>query len=262
MRRCFVLALTVLALAGPVVRAKCSGDACASPCKCDAGDGGTDTECVDSLLTAVPCHINPKANGVYLSNNTIGDIAPGDLDGLDQLQYLFADHNRLTILRAGALSGLTALGELFMPDNRIATVEAGALSPSLTYLELNNNTLGAVPPLPAGIATLSLTNNSIGPALPRAAFDPARGNSSALSDINLGGNQIETVESGAFDSLPGLATYYGRLCLERNPLNCCGLEWLRELDALDSLCPGVATCAQPKALRGVALKKTRGTICP
>ena len=252
----------VLAALCSLVRAKCSGDACALPCQCDAGDSGTDTECVNGALTAVPCHINRKANGLYLSNNTIQDIVPGDLDGLDQLQYLFADHNRLTVLRKGALSGLTSLGELFMPDNRIALVEQGALPSSINYLELNNNTLSAVPPLPAALATLALTNNSIGPALPRAAFDAVRGNSSALADIKLGGNRIETVESGAFDGLPGLATYYGRLCLERNPLNCCGLEWLRGMDALDSLCPGEATCDQPRALRGVALKKTSGTICP
>ena len=245
--------------------ARCTGDACTAPCSCTAGDSSTDTECTDAGLTAVPCNIKPDANGLYLSNNSISEIAPGDLGALTSLQYLFADHNDLTVLRAGVLPA--TLGELFMPDNQIATVEAGALPPGIVYIELNNNMLDAVPPLhgvkPSALATLSLTNNSIGPALTRAAFDAVRGaNSSALGDINLGGNRIETVDEGTFDDLPALAVYSGRLCLERNPLNCCGLEWLRSMDALDELCPGAATCAAPASVRGKALKKTKGTICP
>ena len=83
----------------------------------------------------------------------------------------------------------------------------------------------------------------------------------ALYDINLGGNRIETVEVNTFDKLPALKLYSGRLCLERNPLNCCGLEWLRAVDALDELCPGRAICAAPLHVQGVALKDTKGKIC-
>jgi hypothetical protein len=278
----------------------CVGDACHAPCNCTAGDG-TDLECNDAGLTAVPCKINPSANGVYLSNNGIPAIAAGDFGGLADLQYIFLSNNKLTGIDGSALKGLSKLGELFAPNNRIATVSDDAfdgldrsadtctphprrptngptsffnprptLRPpfmlnSLAYIELNNNSLTVMPKLKGlgALTMLSLANNSIA-AVPAGAF----GSSPLLTSIELGRNAITTLPKGLFDAVPAMHQYYGRLCLGGNPLDCCGLEWLRDtvaaLDATgcaDAFQGGRATCASPAKVRGRALKDTKGTIC-
>lgn len=56
-----------------------------------------------------------------------------------------------------------ALGELFAPDNEITSVadDTFATNTHLGYIELNNNSLTAVPPLGGltNLTMLSLTNN-------------------------------------------------------------------------------------------------------
>ena len=88
--------------------AGCSGEACEKPCACVNGD----VECNDKGITQVPCHIPASADGIYLSNNSIHTIAPGDLSKLGALQYIFMDHNKLTAIDGEMLSGLSSLGEL------------------------------------------------------------------------------------------------------------------------------------------------------
>lgn len=241
----------------------CAGDACSSPCICNDGDSGHDVKCVDGTLAAIPCHIPPQANGVYLSNNAITSISRGDLPpALRQLQYIFIDHNRLSSLDGDSFRGLTALGELFAPDNEITSVadDTFATNTHLGYIELNNNSLTAVPPLGGltNLTMLSLTNNSIAGAITADDFPAA--DLQLLSSIELSGNQITTVSEAAFSKLPALQVYTGRLCLGRNPLNCCGLGWLRKLQALDSLCDAVAVCASPPKYAGKALAKTHGPL--
>jgi len=243
--------------------AGCAGDACTAPCTCKNAD---DVECVNAQLTSVPCHIPADSNGVYLSNNSISSVSAGDLANHTALQYLFMDHNLLTEIGDDFFGGgtLPQLGELFAPNNHISSVSPAALRavPMLAYMELNDNELTAVPDLAPlqHIAMLSLANNKI-----RAITNSTFAAVSTLSSIELQGNQISTVAHAAFATNPILRRYNGRLCLGRNPLNCCGLEWLRELPALDALCDdlgGPATCASPVALAGKALKRTSGTLCP
>ena len=104
---------------------------------------------------------------------------------------------------------------------------------------------------------LSLTNNTI-TAITESDFPSA--DLQLLSSVELSGNEIKTLSKGVFSNLPALQPYTGRLCLGRNPLNCCGLEWLREMQALDSLCDDVAVCASPPRYAGKELKKTRGRL--
>ena len=80
--------------------------------------------------------------------------------------------------------------------------------------------------------------------------------------LKLSGNSIASVSRAAFSSLPLLlqAGAGARLCLGRNPLDCCGLEWMRDLEALDFLCDDKATCEGPGSVRGRALKETEGNI--
>lgn len=238
--------------------AACSGDACSGPCTCSGGDG-QDVECNDAKLTALPCHIPPRTPGMYVSNNNITAINPGDLKGLSSLKYLFAAHNQIKTLDRGSLGGLGALGELFLADNQITQVAAAAFDSNteLSYIELNDNRLVSLPPdLPLSISMLSLVNNSI-TAVDANAF---RGRSK-LQSLELGGNKISKLDSATFRDVPLFNKYVGRLCLDRNPLDCCGMEWLREIPALDALCPAKATCAFPVEHRGKALKDIKGRIC-
>ena len=117
-----------------------------------------------------------------------------------------------------------------------------------------------VPPL-SGLSSLARLGMEQNRVTHITNVDFAIGGVPVLSDIKLGGNQITTVARDAFKQLGELGKYYGRLCLENNPLDCCGLEWLRAMPSLDALCDGVATCQFPARYKNRPLKQTRGTIC-
>lgn len=235
----------------------CSGDACTNPCSCAVPSS---VECTDAGLTELPCNIPDTTNGLYLSSNLMTRFAPGDLDGLPALQYFFADSNKLTALESGALN-LPRLGELFIPNNNISIVEKGALGgmPNLGLLVLNNNSLTQMPDVSGNpsLTEIALTMNAIS-EVPADAFAGCHG----LRSIELGSNAITTLNKSTFSQLPALRLPSGRVCLDGNPLDCCGLEWLRDMGALDSTCTGRATCASPSALAGQALKDTKGELCP
>ena len=76
---------------------------------------------------------------------------------------------------------------------------------------------------------LAVTLPACVPVRAAARVCPSPRAAALLSDVKLGGNMITSVAKDAFQGLPELTKYYGRLCLENNPLNCCGLEWLRKV---------------------------------
>ena len=248
--------LALLLLHG--ARARCEGDAC-HICNCSQPVG--DVQCRPGAgLTEIPCNIPPETNGIYAVGNLIKDLGDGDLANVTSLQYLFAASNRLTSISANDLSGLSNLGELYLQNNSISDIDKTAFSdtPALAYIELSDNRLQNIPSISGmqSLRILSLFNNFIA----EVRVDDFQ-NLPQLSDVKLSGNNVITVEKGTFDSLPAMRGYQGRICLDGNPLNCCGLEWLRRLEALDSLCDAKAVCASPKHVAGKALKDTHGTIC-
>ena len=250
--------VTVLFLFLRGVRASCEGDAC-HICNCSYPVG--DVQCrPGTALTEIPCNVPPGTNGLYAVGNLIKDLGDGDLANATSLQYLFVSSNRLTSINAKDLTGLSHLGELYLQNNSISSVDEMAFSDtaSLGYIELSDNKLRSIPNVRGlqHLSTLSLFNNII-TQVKASDFE----NLPLLSDVKLSGNNVSTVEKGSFDSLPAMKGYQGRICLDGNPLNCCGLEWLRRMGALDSLCDKQTVCASPKHVAGKALKDTQGIIC-
>ena len=162
----------------------------------------------------------------------------------------------------GTFSNLPLLGELYLSDNSISSIDADAFLglDNLSYIVLNNNLLTSIPSAVRGLPNLqmlSLENNHI----TSLNADSFVGLSNVFS-LKLQGNDISAVSDDTFKDIqtfwqPGAGA---RLCLGLNPLNCCGLEWLRDLEALDFLCDLRATCSGPVHLKGVALKDTSGVI--
>ena len=250
--------VTVLFLFLRGVRASCEGDAC-HICNCSYPVG--DVQCrPGTALTEIPCNVPPGTNGLYAVGNLIKDLGDGDLANATSLQYLFVSSNRLTSINAKDLTGLSHLGELYLQNNSISSVDEMAFSDtaSLGYIELSDNQLHSIPNVRGlqSLTTLSLFNNLI-TEVRAADFE----NVPQLCDVKLSGNNVSTVEKGSLDSLPAMRGYQGRICLDGNPLNCCGLEWLRGMEALDSLCDKPTVCASPKHVAGTELKNTRGVIC-
>ena len=238
--------------------ARCKGDACHV---CDCSQPVGDVQCRSSAgLTEIPCNIPRETNGFYAVGNLIENLGGGDLSNASSLQYLFVSSNRLTYIGAKDLLGLSNLGELFLQNNSISSVDEMAFfhTPAIGYIELSDNKLRSIPNISGleSLTTLSLFNNSITEVRVKDFKNVPR-----LRDVKLSGNNVTTVEKGTFDSLPAMRSYQGRICLDNNPLDCCGLEWLRRMEALDSLCNAKTVCASPKHVAGKALKDTVGTIC-
>ena len=105
------------------------------------------------------------------------------LEEASQLRGLFLDRNRITDL--APLSGL-ALYALTLAHNTVADWAPLAAMESLRYLALDGNSLHDLPPLPAGLNQLYLSDNSISDI---ASLADLRG----LIELDVDGNSIASL---------------------------------------------------------------------
>ncbi|CAL4189052.1 unnamed protein product [Meganyctiphanes norvegica] len=174
------------------------------------------------------CH--ETATELYLINNKITSFPFDELSLFSKLRDFDISYNSLSVIPADAFHGLTALEYLYISDNNADIVGTFQDLPNLRDVYLNSN------PITTTIPVQFIKTGS-----------------SDLSSIGLSGNNIVSVEPGAFDIVDGLdidmdhnslstldeATWRpyleagGTLEANFNPLVCgCDIAWLFAEDQL------------------------------
>ncbi len=169
--------------------------------------------------------------GLYLADDEIRSLQPGDFSDLEALETLYLNGNALVSLPAGVFSDLEALETLYLSGNEFSELPAGAFSDltALQDLSLNHNALVSLPAsvfsdlsalqdlalnhnalvsLPAGVFTgltaldkLYLNNNAL-VLLPIDGFEDL----SVLTHLILYHNELSSLPAGAFNGLTALDT--------------------------------------------------------
>ena len=169
---------------------------------------------------------------LYLRNEEISILRPGDFAGLTELAILDLAKNLLTALPADVFSSLASLERLNLADNRLTGLPGGVFSGllALETLRLNRNELNSLPAgLLAGLAELrevDLGGNGMS-SLPEGIFVGLL----KLETLFLDGNQFSTLESGTFEGLTGLKY----LVLQRNRINTLPADIFAGLTALENV---------------------------
>ena len=143
---------------------------------------------------------------LFLGNNNIVTLKPGDFADLIALEFLHLDNNRLRTLPGGIFSGLGALQDLRLWGNGLRALPADAFSglTALQALNLQHNRLSILPAnLFSGLTALErlyLDNNRL-TELP-VSLSSLR----ALQDLRVGDNGLTALSANAFFGLTALET--------------------------------------------------------
>ncbi|KAM6169942.1 leucine-rich repeats and immunoglobulin-like domains protein 1 [Rhynchocyon petersi] len=146
---------------------------CAAACTCS----GDLLDCGGRGMTSLPRDLPAWTRSVNLSYNKLSEIDPADFEDLPNLQEVYLNNNELMAIPSlGAASPHVV--SLFLQHNKIRSVEGSQLK---SYLSLE---------------VLDLSSNNI-TEVRNACFPQGL----HIKELNLAGNRIGTLESGAFDGL-------------------------------------------------------------
>ena len=188
---------------------------------------GVTEDCADVTTTQLA-----GVTGLYLANEDIRSLQPGDFSDLEALETLYLNGNALSELPAGVFSDLEALETLYLSGNEFSSLPAEVFTglSALQDLSLNHNALVS---LPAGVFTglsalqdLSLNHNAL-VSLPAGVFTGL----TALDKLYLNNNELVLLPIDGFDDLEAL-TY---LILYHNELSSLPAGAFNGLTALDTL---------------------------
>uniref|UniRef100_A0A8C2FJA8 Uncharacterized protein n=1 Tax=Cyprinus carpio TaxID=7962 RepID=A0A8C2FJA8_CYPCA len=103
----------------------CFGDRpCPRSCRCD----GKIVYCESSAFRDVPKNLSGGCQGLSLRYNSLASLKAGQFVGLNQLIWLYLDHNYIANVDARAFQGIRRLKELILiPGTAQATQLAHAL---------------------------------------------------------------------------------------------------------------------------------------
>ncbi|KAI9543182.1 hypothetical protein NQZ68_014113 [Dissostichus eleginoides] len=148
----------------------------------------------DNLLSSVPSALPASLESLRLSRNRISKIPPGVFIGLDKLNLLDLQANKLMddAVTEVSLKGLNNLVQINLAKNQLNSMPIG-LPPTTTQLFLDGNNIEKIPAgyfkgLPK-VAFLRLNYNKLGSSgVPRDVF-----NVSSILDLQLSHNQLTEV---------------------------------------------------------------------
>lgn len=148
----------------------------------------------DNLLSSVPTKLPASLENLRLSRNRISKIPSGVFNGLNKLNLLDLQGNKLMddAVTEVSLKGLNNLVQINLAKNQLTTMPLG-LPPTTTQLFLDGNNIEKIPAgyfkdLPK-VAFLRLNHNKLGSSgVPKNVF-----NVSSILDLQLSHNQLTEV---------------------------------------------------------------------
>ncbi|XP_041644289.1 leucine-rich repeat transmembrane neuronal protein 4 [Cheilinus undulatus] len=117
---------------------------CPASCRCE----GKIVYCESGIFQDIPVNISTGCQGLSLRYNNLLVLLPYQFAHLNQLIWLYLDHNSLHTIDALAFQGVRRLKELILSSNKISHLHNNTFSaiPNLRNLDLSYNQLQALQP--------------------------------------------------------------------------------------------------------------------
>ncbi|XP_040051954.2 leucine-rich repeat transmembrane neuronal protein 4 [Gasterosteus aculeatus] len=117
---------------------------CPASCRCE----GKIVYCESGIFQGIPENITTGCQGLSLRYNSLLVLLPYQFAHLNQLIWLYLDHNSITDINALAFHGVRRLKELILSSNKITYLHNNTFSaiPNLRNLDLSYNQLRSLQP--------------------------------------------------------------------------------------------------------------------
>ncbi|KAK2871306.1 hypothetical protein Q8A67_023833 [Cirrhinus molitorella] len=174
---------------------------CPYSCRCE----GKIVHCESSGFQDVPENISVSCQGLSLRYNDLHTMLPYQFAHLNQLLWLYLDHNQIMFVDSRAFQGVRRLKELILSSNRISQLHNVTFHgvPNLRSLDLSYNKLQELQPGQffglRKLQNLHLRSNGL-TTIPVRAFLECR----SLEFLDLGYNRLRVLTRTAFLGLSRL----------------------------------------------------------
>lgn len=117
---------------------------CPASCRCE----GKMVYCESGVFQDVPVNITAGCQGLSLRYNNLPNLLPYQFAHLNQLVWLYLDHNAIDVIDVLAFQGVRRLKDLILSSNRISHLDNNTFSdvPNLRNLDLSYNQVQVLQP--------------------------------------------------------------------------------------------------------------------
>ncbi|CDQ56731.1 unnamed protein product [Oncorhynchus mykiss] len=163
---------------------------CPASCRCE----GKIVHCESGIFQDIPENISTGCQGLSLRFNRLATLLPYQFAHLNQLIWLYLDHNSITAIDSLAFQGVRRLKELILSSNKITLLHNKALNavPNLRNLDFSYNQLHSLQPGHfyglRKLQNLHLRSNGLS-SIPVRTFLECR----SLEFLDLGYNHLRTL---------------------------------------------------------------------
>ncbi|XP_056147180.1 leucine-rich repeat transmembrane neuronal protein 4-like [Lampris incognitus] len=174
---------------------------CPNSCRCE----GKIVHCESAGFVDVPENISVGCQGLSLRYNDLHTLLPYQFAHLNQLLWIYLDHNQISVLDSRAFQGVRRLKELILSSNKISLLHNATFHgiPNLRSLDLSYNKLEVLQPGQfhglRKLQNLHLRSNGL-TNIPIRAFLECR----SLEFLDLGYNRIKALTRTTFLGLQKL----------------------------------------------------------